>query len=194
MDRQEDSFEQAKSLLYGALDTVISLGTSRDQDQGSSPYPRGHPLTASLQAGTSRGQQSLDQGPSSSSSRGHPFTASLVRERQQSDQGPSSSSGGYPFTASLVRERQQSDPQGPSSSSRGNPLMASSTPAVPKQLPPGRPVSSLEEHRRLFGFHLSKSQRRKGRARGGLRGGSKKPSKSTWRKDCICLRDKEQSW
>ena len=51
--------------------------------------------------------------------------------------------------------------------------------------------ASIDEHRRLFGYRPRKSKTsftRTKRNRGGRKGSS------TWKKDCICLRDKEQTW
>ena len=51
--------------------------------------------------------------------------------------------------------------------------------------------ASIEEHKRLFGYRPSKGKRLlsgKKQCRGRRKGSS------TWRNDCICLREKEQNW
>ena len=55
--------------------------------------------------------------------------------------------------------------------------------------------AGLSEHRRLFGFQPSKLGSKGGSKKGkGKLGGSGrlKPGRSTWRKECICLRDRQQ--
>ena len=78
-----------------------------------------------------------------------------------------------------------------------DPSSSSSTPARgipardrPRDLPRDLPSSSVEEHRRLFGFKPSKGKRAlgKGRRKG------KSRACTTWKKECICLRDKDQMW
>lgn len=51
--------------------------------------------------------------------------------------------------------------------------------------------ASLEEHRRLFGYKPSK-----GNAKGkcSQRTQGKRKGRTQWRKDCICLRNRQQSW
>ena len=51
------------------------------------------------------------------------------------------------------------------------------------------PSAALKEHQRLFGFKPSKSTSRSAAKRKG-----KQPGRSTWKKDCICLRNVEQTW
>ena len=53
--------------------------------------------------------------------------------------------------------------------------------------------ASIDEHRRLFGYRPRKgktpfagAKQNRGRRKGSIR--------TTWKKDCICLRDKEQTW
>lgn len=52
--------------------------------------------------------------------------------------------------------------------------------------------SALSEHRRLFGFKPKAdcTSKRKGKAKCG----AKKPGRSTWKKECICLCDSQQTW
>ncbi|XP_062514725.1 uncharacterized protein LOC134190287 [Corticium candelabrum] len=50
--------------------------------------------------------------------------------------------------------------------------------------------ASMEEHRRLFGYRPAKG---KGKRSKNVRGARRRCSISTWKKDCICLCDKEQS-
>ena len=47
---------------------------------------------------------------------------------------------------------------------------------------------SIEEHRRIFNYRSTSKGKRPASQRKGKRKGL------TWKKDCICLRDKEQSW
>ena len=50
--------------------------------------------------------------------------------------------------------------------------------------------ASMEEHRRLFGYRPAKGI---GKRSKNVRGARRRCSISTWKKDCICLCDKEQS-
>ena len=51
--------------------------------------------------------------------------------------------------------------------------------------------ASIDEHRRLFGYRP-----RKGKTpfAGAKRNRGRRKGSTTWKKDCICLRDKEQTW
>ena len=49
--------------------------------------------------------------------------------------------------------------------------------------------ASMEEHRRLLGYRPAKD---KGKRSKNIRGAGRRSSISTWKKDCICLYDKEQ--
>ena len=56
--------------------------------------------------------------------------------------------------------------------------------------------STLSVHQQLFGFKPSKvvftnKQRGKAKCAAGRR---KKPGRSTWKKDCVCLRDSQHTW
>ena len=48
-------------------------------------------------------------------------------------------------------------------------------------------TASVREHKRLFGFKPSKDVQKK-------KSNKKNPGRSTWRKECICLKDVEHSW
>ena len=52
-----------------------------------------------------------------------------------------------------------------------------------------RPAHSIEEHRRLFGYRPAKGKRRQKVSVGCVR----RKENVTWKKECICLRDKEQT-
>ena len=49
--------------------------------------------------------------------------------------------------------------------------------------------TSIEEHKRLFGFIPSKGKRPPGR-----KGKGKRKGATTWKKECICLRHTDQMW
>ena len=51
--------------------------------------------------------------------------------------------------------------------------------------------ASIDEHRRLFGYRPRKSKTPFTRTK---RNRGRRKGSSTWKKDCICLRDKEQTW
>ncbi len=53
---------------------------------------------------------------------------------------------------------------------------------------------SVREHKRLFGFQPSKSCSKKGKGRSKVSQKPRPAMKSTWRRDCICLCDTEQTW
>ena len=52
--------------------------------------------------------------------------------------------------------------------------------------------ASIDEHRRLFGYRPPKGKTPFAGKKGNR--GRRKTGSSTWKKDCICLRDKQQSW
>lgn len=51
------------------------------------------------------------------------------------------------------------------------------------------PSTSIEEHKRLFGFKPSKGKRPPGKA-----GKGKRKGPPTWKKECICLHFMDQTW
>ena len=57
----------------------------------------------------------------------------------------------------------------------------------------GSSTSALSEHQRLFGYKPSKaalSSKQKGKATEQM----KKPGRTTWKKECVCLRGSQQTW
>ena len=57
---------------------------------------------------------------------------------------------------------------------------------------PSSNSSIIAEHKHLFGFQPSQSTCKKHPIKG--RSVKQKPGKKTYRKDCICLKDSQQSW
>ena len=55
-------------------------------------------------------------------------------------------------------------------------------------------ISAIEEHRKIFGYKPSKGGQRRAKAPRKGHKGIGSGGKKTWKKQCICLRDKEQEW
>ena len=100
--------------------------------------------------------------------------------------------GAVDTVLALANSSQQPSHPGSSSSRPGPSRAAGSILQQSRQQPSTSSLTpastvSIEEHRRLFNYRSSKGKRPSSQRKG-------KKRSSTWKKDCICLRDKEQSW
>ena len=181
-----DDFARARNLLLGAVDTVLSLANqerAQNLDSSRSQAGSGSSSRRSTQepgVSSSHLSQRLTQDPGNSSQLSRRSTqdpGNSLQLSQRSTEDPGNS---------LQLSRRST--QDPGNSSHRSTQEPGSSPQISRWQTLN---VSIDEHRRLFGYRPTKSKTPFTRTK---RNRGRRKGSSTWKKDCICLRDKEQTW